>query len=298
MKPAGAAFLPAAAVDDPCIDPELCEYANTCPQVQDPDTNTSCGNIYPCGQLPNGGGNCGITNANGHYPSLFELEDVKITAASQTCRVFGMNCSISCNSSVSNARYPYIGCRKEQTPIVIDVLGNGVRLSGIDAAVAFDLNANGLLERIAWTAADSDDSLLALDRDGDSRITSGAELFGSVTPQAASNNLNGYRALAALDANGDGLIDARDPLYSSLRLWRDTDHDAESAPGELSALASRGIRSLSVDYRTTSRRDRHGNLLRYRAKVEGARGQSFSYDVIFAAVRNPANAAASRKLAE
>jgi len=32
VKPAGAAFLPAAAVvDDPCIDPELCEYANTCP---------------------------------------------------------------------------------------------------------------------------------------------------------------------------------------------------------------------------------------------------------------------------
>src|SRR5262249_55150507 len=51
---------------------------------------------------------------------------------------------------------------------------------------------------------------IALDRDGDGAITSGAELFGSATPLRGDGMAHdGFEALAALDANGDGVIDAR-----------------------------------------------------------------------------------------
>jgi hypothetical protein len=35
----------------------------------------------------------------------------------------------------------------------------------------------------------------------------------------------GFAALAAYDSNGDGVIDANDPIYSQLRLWVDGNHD-------------------------------------------------------------------------
>ena len=45
----------------------------------------------------------------------------------------------------------------------------------------FDIDGDGVPEQISWTEADSDVAFLALDRDGDGRITSGKELFGNHT---------------------------------------------------------------------------------------------------------------------
>ena len=79
---------------------------------------------------------------------------------------------------------------------------------------------------------------LALDRDGDGAIASGAELFGGATvlPYGRVAH-NGFDALAALDASGDGVIDARDPAFAGLLLWADHDGDRASAPAELRRAA-------------------------------------------------------------
>jgi hypothetical protein len=89
---------------------------------------------------------------------------------------------------------------------------------------------------------------IALDLDGDGAITSGAELFGSSTVLAnGSRASNGFAALAALDANGDGILDARDPMFARLVLWSDRNGDHRSTPDELRPLAST-VTSISLAF--------------------------------------------------
>lgn len=75
--------------------------------------------------------------------------------------------------------------------------------------VAFDLDSDGQDERLAGLAAGS--GWLALDRDGDGKITSGRELFG---PSSG----DGYAELAAEDADASGWIDEGDTVFARLVL--------------------------------------------------------------------------------
>lgn len=108
---------------------------------------------------------------------------------------------------------------------------------------------------------------IALDRDGDGAITSGAELFGSDTVLPGGDEAeNGFLALAALDANHDGRIDASDPAFRSLVLWADRDGDQRSAPGELQPLAQ-VIVSISLAHRLDLRCDARDNCEGERAML-------------------------------
>jgi hypothetical protein len=94
---------------------------------------------------------------------------------------------------------------------------------------------------------------IALDLDGDGAITSGAELFGSSTVLAnGARASNGFVALAALDANGDGVLDTRDPMFSRLVLWTDRNGDHRSTPDELSPLSSK-VTSISLAFTSDPR---------------------------------------------
>jgi hypothetical protein len=108
---------------------------------------------------------------------------------------------------------------------------------------------------------------LALDRDHDGAIESGAELFGSNTRLAdGTTALNGFVALAELDANHDGRIDAGDPAFHSLVLWADRDQNRRSDPGELQPADS-VIVSISLQHHVELRCDARSNCEGERATI-------------------------------
>lgn len=155
------------------------------------------------------------------------------------------------------------------------------------------MRANGSLLRVAWTASDSDDAWLVLDRNSNGIIDDGSELFGNFTRQPdppIGKERNGFLALAEYDkpANGgneDGLITPSDGIFSSLRLWQDCNHNGISEPEELMSLLVVGLQTIELDYKEAKKQDEYGNRYRYRAKVkdeEGTQTGRWAWDVFLA----------------
>jgi VCBS repeat-containing protein len=127
-------------------------------------------------------------------------------------------------------------------PIILDLDGNGLSFTTLDEGRSFDIDGDGTIDRVAWNS--SADGMLAVDFNGNGTIDDGTELF---TPGFGGGSFaTGGDALASLDSNGDGQIDANDDTFGDLLLWRDADADGISDAGEVLALSDYDISSLLV----------------------------------------------------
>lgn len=130
------------------------------------------------------------------------------------------------------------------TPIVIP-LADGLSARDIEdhgGAVAFDADGSALPKRWTWIKPNA--AWLVFDRYYERRITSGLQLFGSVTFWLFWQN--GYDALRSLDDNGDGSIAGRE--LDGLSLWQDRDSNGVSERDEVRPVTAWRIASLSCAY--------------------------------------------------
>jgi len=147
-------------------------------------------------------------------------------------------------------------------PLTLDLDGDGIETIATKgfAGSLFDHNRDGIRTATGWVAAD--DGLLVRDLNGNGKIDNGGELFGDNTLLKNGNTAaHGYAALADLDDNGDGKIDASDAAFADLRVWRDLNQDGESQSNELLTLQDLGIQSLNTAYKDSNKNLGNGNTL-------------------------------------
>jgi len=127
-------------------------------------------------------------------------------------------------------------------PVVIDLDGDGVELvSRSTSTVRFDVLGDGQAVRTGWVG--KDDAFLALDRNGDGVIGSGAEISFVQDLAGATSDLEG---LAAYDTDGNGVLDAADARFGDFLVWRDANQDGVSQADELRRLSQVGIVGLDL----------------------------------------------------
>jgi hypothetical protein len=172
------------------------------------------------------------------------------------------------------------------SPIVFDLGQGGYQLTGLDQPVDFDIDGNGRLNRMAWTAPATPMAFLAMDRNHNGLIDSGSELFGNHTPgidgQVAPN---GFEALKTYDSNADGFITSADPVWTQLLLWTDLNHNGVSEYDELVPISVSHITAIGLRYHADGRVDRNGNVFRYEGRLVVGRSQMPYYDIYFRAVQ-------------
>ena len=144
-------------------------------------------------------------------------------------------------------------------PVIIDLDGDGVEID-ISHDVAFDIDGDGYLEQTTWAAPD--DGFLVVDLDengeingaGDGVIDQANELAlarwgdGTMTDLQALAEATDENGRLIFDTNGDGVLDADDDVWNSMKIFQDLDQDGEVDEGELRTLDDWGISQINLAY--------------------------------------------------
>ncbi len=194
------------------------------------------------------------------------------------------------NAGVEKRGTPVVYSMTLYSPLVLDFVNVGAPIltNPSQSNVQFDITASGLKETVGWISG-RQGALLALDLNNNNRIDDGSELFGEFTKIKAEGRRakHGYEALAQYDDNKDGVIDAKDAIYGSLKLWFDNNHNGKAEKGELVKLADRKVTALSVNFKDMpkERQNMNDNKALYTAKFFGPEQCGTegcnSYDVYF-----------------
>ncbi|MGN4191195.1 hypothetical protein ACS0Y6_24395 [Burkholderia gladioli] len=136
-------------------------------------------------------------------------------------------------------------------PLVMDLSGDGIQLiSESESKTYFDLHGTGFAVHTGWIGPQT--GFLARANESGA-VTSISDLFGN-------DETDGFSTLAALDANGDGVVDLSDPGFYDLCVWVDVNGNGVSDPGELHSLQELGIVGINLETENNKRKI-GGNLV-------------------------------------
>jgi hypothetical protein len=150
--------------------------------------------------------------------------------------------------------------------------GTDFALTSPEQGVLFDSDGNGAKEQIAWTRTGMNVAFLAIDLNGDGRINSGKELFGSAT---LAGSRNGCSALLQMfrrsGAPPSGSLHDGHDLYNRLLLWVDRNHDGHSDRTEVT-MAREAFTAIGFGYLGVGWADAHGNRVRFQGWMHARTG--------------------------
>lgn len=133
------------------------------------------------------------------------------------------------------------------TPVIFGPAESLAELTAPERTVTFDLAGDGRPRRWPWLKPST--GILVWDPARSGRIESARQLFGSATWWIFWPD--GYRALAALDDDGDGWLSGRE--LDGVAVWYDRNSNGASDPGEVTPCAEAGV--LRIATRTVPRPD-------------------------------------------
>ena len=145
----------------------------------------------------------------------------------------------------SQLALPLTGTLQTFRPVVLDLDGDGIEMLTRKEGVLFDVDNSGYKKQTGWLQGD--DAFLAIDRSYNGIIDAGREMFSN---SAVAVGLRGLAGMAWVDANYDGRIDARDPVWNELRVWHDANANAVQDAGETVQLTELGITELGYSMGT------------------------------------------------
>jgi Ca2+-binding RTX toxin-like protein len=133
-------------------------------------------------------------------------------------------------------KFDHSKCFKD--PIGLDLNGDGISYNPYwNSNTYIDYNGDGFAERTSWVS--EDDGIIVVDLNSNGLIDSAAEIF-------ATGPVFGLQALALLDSNNDGRVDASDTQFNLLKVWQDADGSGSVDEGEMLTLGEHGIVSITT----------------------------------------------------
>jgi hypothetical protein len=141
-------------------------------------------------------------------------------------------------------------------------------VSAPENGVWFDIDGDGTREQVAWPNVGADIAFLAVDADGDGRITSGRELVGTGMMPRAGNALGALIELHKDTGSAlTGMLTADAPLYDQLLLWIDRNRNGIGEARELRP-AREAFTAIGLGGSSLHRADSRGNRVDWEGWME------------------------------
>jgi hypothetical protein len=132
-------------------------------------------------------------------------------------------------------------------PLVMNLKGGKIETTSLkDSTASFDMSGNGKAIHTSWIT--ENEGFLVFDKGGADKVSSVQDLIPD------------FHALAKLDGNHDGKINASDAAWNDLKIWVDKKSDGVFHNGELHTMNQLSVAEIDL-HETIVNLQNHGNTI-------------------------------------